>query len=92
MPAQELRLQLSGPISDPVGPGGSHLRQRQTMCGSGARGFRSAEELPQLPRLPLAGCTMEGPPVGQLELKEFSSNGLLKIGSFGTFLKTWWLE
>lgn len=33
--------------------------QRQTMCGTGARGFRSAEELPQLPRLP-SGCTMEG--------------------------------
>lgn len=64
--------------TDPGGshPGGSHLRQRQTMCGTtGARGFRSAEDLPQLPRLPSAGCTMEGP--RHLKLKEVSSNGLL---------------
>ena len=32
------------------------------MCGTtGARGFRIAEDLPQLPRLPSAGCSMEGP-------------------------------
>ena len=37
------------------------LRQRQTMYAtSGGKGFNSAADLPQLPRLPSAHCTMEG--------------------------------